>query len=781
MHLLFKRMPVNDGATIHSEDCFLLLSKAMMQALYSNSNAELFITEAIQYLRKMTGNSLLDKFVNLLSQVTGVAISCQFVIPELVSCLKCSSSETKHICQALTSLLAELPQDAVGIVIVRPLMKSIIPWSLESLAGNDDETAMVLVELLRLLRACITGLDSKSTAKYISDPHTNLLQKLLLSCLEMSRQSSGSIHNALLHESSECFCAVLRRGGRQCMESLYRVIEQYCSRINDLYCRFALGKERVEDVAGLVGVKEAREISKAAASIAGMEAVAANCASVKEFFSWSEDVIIDGRTSAADISIERTASDPCEGEGLVLELRPPAPQASSRDSTEHDNLSRGPSSSSHFSTWSETELYRHSKQKRDLAWVLPVGLNKEQESDKIHYLWQPRMMLATTLEYDEADASNEAEVEKFAITCLATNLSESTLAVGTSQGCVLIFDLKAHPPHLELRKEVEPNCPLLSIAFLRNNLLLVCNGDLHLFDTTQGATINSLTKRIVHPKRAAESVVRSFDDFITFDLFPMGTGHEEILGESEYEAVSITKKDVYMIHIGKKLNQRSSGAIPLKSDKGAVRELFWDTALPRDYRGDYFDEGEATGNFEFTFIAAESGWVSVGCRSGHIHCFKRRGGELLACWKGHDKSIEHLKAISNQRLLSVGADKSAVLWSLAQNPPTKLSCIQTIPGREGSMNIVCRRLRPNGLVSVPGDDSSDVILFAATGRKAVFMNLPQGDGPLVEKKARRIVMSDYQANVIPSAEKLKITSATMLTCRQLIVLGCADGQLHICI
>ena len=762
-----------------------------MQALYLHSSAELFITEAIQYLRKITESSgfLLTNFASLLSQVTGVAISCQFVIPELVSCLKCSSgssSETKHICQALTSLLSELPDDAIGIVIVRPLLKSIVPWSLNSLTSNDDETAMVLVELLRLLRACIAGLeDPKSTVKYITDPHTSLLETLLTS-LEIAKESDGHLlHDALLHESSECICAVMRCCGRQYTETSYRVVEHYCSRINDLYCRLALGKEHVDDVAQLIGIKEGREIAETAASVAGKQAVTANCSSVKEFLSWSEDVIIDGRTSAVDVSPERTASDPYEGDGFVLELRSPAPQAADRDSTDHDSFSRGPSASSHFTTLSETEFYRHSKQKRDLAWVLPVGLHKEHETDKIKYLWQPRMMLATTLEYDEADAPNELEVGKFAITCLATNESESTLAVGTSQGCVLIVDLKAHPPRLELRKEIEPGCQrsLRRIAFLRNNLLLVCNGDLHLFDTTQKATINSLTTRNVQPKNATDSAVRSFDDFITFDLFPRGTGRGEIMGESEYEVVSITKTNVYLIQIGKRLSQRSHRAFSLKSDKRLVRELFWDTSA-NSQCSDSFGEGEATGEFEFTVVTAESGWVSVGCRSGHIHCFERRGGELLVCWKGHEQSIEYLKAVSRQRLLSVGADKSAVLWSLAQNPPTKICCIQTIPGREGSMNIVCRRLPSDGLVSVPGDDSSDVVLFAATGRKAVFMCLPQsqeGDGPPLEKKARRIVMSDYQANVIPSAEKLKITSATMLTFRQLIVLGCADGQLYICI
>ena len=74
-------------------------------------------------------------------------------------------------------------------------------------------------------------------------------------------------------------------------------------------------------------------------------------------------------------------------------------------------------------------------------------------------------------------------------------------------------------------------------------------------------------------------------------------------------------------------------------------------------------------------VTTHGDWICTGSSSGHIHCFDRRHGKVLRCWKGHTKSVEYLKAISRHRLLSVSGDKTAVLWDMTKTPPQKNNSI----------------------------------------------------------------------------------------------------------
>jgi len=187
-------------------------------------------------------------------------------------------------------------------------------------------------------------------------------------------------------------------------------------------------------------------------------------------------------------------------------------------------------------------------------------------------------------------------------------------------------------------------------------------------------------------------------------------------------------------------------------------------------------------SFELTCVTTHQNWICTGSDSGHIHCFDRRRGKLLHCWKGHTKSIEYLEAISRHRLLSAGGDKTAVLWDLTKTPPRKISTCYNIPGKEHAMNLTCFVRRNDGLVSLPGD--SNLVLCAASGRKAVFMPMSQEPQPDNQHpmgvRAERIVMSDFEGNRIPSSGKLNISSIALLPCRQLVLLGC-DGEIHVCL
>ena len=94
------------------------------------------------------------------------------------------------------------------------------------------------------------------------------------------------------------------------------------------------------------------------------------------------------------------------------------------------------------------------------------------------------------------------------------------------------------------------------------------------------------------------------------------------------------------------------------------------------------------------------------------------------------------------------------------------------------MNITSHKFRPDGLVSIPG---GDLLLCAASGRKAVFQPLPlTPEAEPMDVKAQRIVMSDYEGNRLASSAKLNISSIALLPCRQLVLLGC-EGVIHVCL
>ena len=196
-------------------------------------------------------------------------------------------------------------------------------------------------------------------------------------------------------------------------------------------------------------------------------------------------------------------------------------------------------------------------------------------------------------------------------------------------------------------------------------------------------------------------------------------------------------------------------------------------------------EAEPLSSFKLNCITTHCGegdWICVGSSIGHIHLFDRRRGKLVICWKAHSLSIEYLQSVSRHRLLSVSADKTAVVWDLSRNPPQKVSSICNLPGKENTMNISSHQFQAeDGLVSIPG---GDFLLCCVTGRKAVFQpmslhpNLSDEDN--IDIKAERIVMSNWDGSSISSSSKLNISSLALLPCRQLVLLGC-DGEIHVCL
>jgi len=442
------------------------------------------------------------------------------------------------------------------------------------------------------------------------------------------------------------------------------------------------------------------------------------------------------------------------------------------------------------------------KSKRELVWLL--GLHKPEREGRIRYLWRPRMMLASTLDDNKSRASRSGDAMEAAITSMAVNRSESMLVAGNSEGELLLFDLRHHPPVLKQKKQFDNDDSMLDegltikqVEFFDKNDVLVCNGGLHLFNTETQTTISSLSPKNTFRSDSTDMRGISWrgDNFVGFSGFPKGTGREEILGDSSGEFAAISSKYVYSVDVRcrNSIARHKSMFWPDKDTKAKTpkfdnmfRALTWNTAsLQEEYVKNYLAptvKDDKTASFDLLCVTTHEDWICTGSASGHIHCFDRRSGKVLHCWKGHAKPVEYLKAISRHRLLSAGGDKTAVLWDMNKTPPQKISSIYNIPGKEYAMNVTSHQFRDDGLVSIPGDNG--LLLCAAAGRKAVFMSMPQEYQPESQQPmhvlAGRTVMSDFEGNQIPSSGKLDISSIALLPCRQLMLLGC-EGGIYVCL
>jgi hypothetical protein len=94
------------------------------------------------------------------------------------------------------------------------------------------------------------------------------------------------------------------------------------------------------------------------------------------------------------------------------------------------------------------------------------------------------------------------------------------------------------------------------------------------------------------------------------------------------------------------------------------------------------------------------------------------------------------------------------------------------------MNVAAHYFEDDGIVTTLG--RGNLLLCAATGRKAVFQSLStscQTEDPV---KADRIVMNDYEGSRIASSGKFNIHSIALLPLRQLVLLGCVD-EINVCL
>jgi len=410
-----------------------------------------------------------------------------------------------------------------------------------------------------------------------------------------------------------------------------------------------------------------------------------------------------------------------------------------------------------------------------------------------------KMFWAQKLVGDNSRAVRDVIAMEPSITSMAANRPESLLVAGNSRGELLLYDLRRHPPELTMKKQIDYDGGILDSGlnirqvefFDKRNILVRNSIGLHLFGIETQTTLSSLSPKNTVCCDSAGRHGRSWkgDNFVGFSVFPKGTGSGEILNGASGEFAAISSSHVYSIDV-RCCNPITSCQSLLWADRNDKPDqmfstLTWNAASTEEHFTSQVPlqvKDDKTTSFDILCVTTHVDWICTGSGSGHIHCWDRRCGKVLQCWKGHTKSIVFLKAISRQRLLSAGRDKTAVLWDMSTTPPAKISSIYNIPGgQEYAMNITCQNFRDHDLVSTPGD--SDLLLCAAAGRKAVFMDMPevtQPDGQPTEVPAERIVMSDFQGKQIPSSGKLNIRSISLLPCRQLVLLGC-HGGIQVCL
>mmetsp|Transcript_23381 Transcript_23381/g.50622 ORF Transcript_23381/g.50622 Transcript_23381/m.50622 type:complete len:2207 (-) Transcript_23381:153-6773(-) len=868
------------GQVITEELRKIFLSRLLIQCLYSSSSGESFVAQMTSFITKQLcvqattpENNLLQSFTSLVSQddTLGASICCKFIVPSLIHNIERSSiiNQRNTIAQTLKSLVPFLPEDTIGILICKPILRNIIPSQLckdrllrygefrtiQIPDSSTTESLNLLKDLTVLLQSCLCHMDSNNIVKYyFQQSNSGTFLQLLSKSFEVSenrmkKESGPSCSNSseeLLKEASILVCDVIGRIGPCHYHEVFPVVEKFCSLVNDSYISIALHQRGdSNEVMSLPGINAARMISNKAINVCGRKLLELHCPSALEFLSWLNQA--RGIHTKPSLPPLRPAFEPLDevdpaqqgtlcnddlheiigGDGF--EMRAPKRQTKAYSAVEDDDMSssrselviRDESSRTSTSNGSMMDGIQHQEQtpsdqdthfksKQELAWVL--GLHKVEKEESIRYLWQPRMMLATNLK-DENSLARQAskgthyETKAAITTSMSANQPESMLVAGNSLGEVLLFNLRRHPPVLKQKKQFGIDSgilnnapPIRQVEFFDNDgNLLVCNGGLHLFNTDTETTLSSLSSKNTFRRNSMEArTSRKWkgDNFVGFSLFPKATGLGEILGDATGEFAAISSSYLYTIDVRccgdsaanyQQLLWPDKDLRPKKSQFDSMfKALTWNTSssLPRE---EYTESNKALQvrddktAFDLMCITTHVDWVCTGSSSGHIHCFDRRAGKLLSCWKGHAKSVEYLKAISRHRLLSVSGDKTAVLWDMTKTPPQKISSIYNIPGKEFAMNVTSHQFLDDGLVSIPGDNN--LLLCAAAGRKAVFMPMPQEpqlDGQPTDMLASRIVKSDFDGNRISSAGKLNISSIALLPCRQLVLLGC-EGEIHVCL
>ncbi|GMH94181.1 hypothetical protein TL16_g12831 [Triparma laevis f. inornata] len=172
-------------------------------------------------------------------------------------------------------------------------------------------------------------------------------------------------------------------------------------------------------------------------------------------------------------------------------------------------------------------------------------------------------------------------------------------------------------------------------------------------------------------------------------------------------------------------------------------------------------------------------WVCVGRSDGICVCVERRTGRILHTWKAHEESVVQIYAVNLNQVVTVGKDKRAVLWDLRgggiDGGVMKMSCIVDLPMRGPGMTKNTVALR--NFSRKDGGKSSNV-LYAVSGHKAAAAAVPAPGSAEFKVKPRNFCDPSGQK---VQKKKLCARSMLLLPLRNLMVLGCEDGALKLCV
>ncbi|CAN0352284.1 unnamed protein product [Phaeothamnion confervicola] len=166
-------------------------------------------------------------------------------------------------------------------------------------------------------------------------------------------------------------------------------------------------------------------------------------------------------------------------------------------------------------------------------------------------------------------------------------------------------------------------------------------------------------------------------------------------------------------------------------------------------------------------------WVAAGTSDGQVAVLDRRNGRLVWLWRAHSGAVIRLFVTDRNRLLTMGADRCAIVWDLARSSitPLRVSTLRGLPDRGGMPPnaAAAARLNPGG--------AGETVLFAISRHKILASLVPQ-DGADVTAQPCSFV--DPSLRKIRRFDGLAVQAVALLPLRRLLVLGCDDGWLRVC-
>ena len=177
-------------------------------------------------------------------------------------------------------------------------------------------------------------------------------------------------------------------------------------------------------------------------------------------------------------------------------------------------------------------------------------------------------------------------------------------------------------------------------------------------------------------------------------------------------------------------------------------------------------------------------WICVGSSNGQLCVLDRRTGEIAQAWQAHEGPVLRVFAWGRDKVLSVSMDRTAVLWDIRNTIPRDVCCLRGLPDSQSGMTLLTHEFRrsstgaaaaaaPAGAGAAAGKRPHVLMTFG--GHKGVVARMPR-PGMDVAAKARYFLAP----NGLKLRTKINVQSAAVLPLRNLLLVGCDDGNIRVC-